>query len=124
MHKFVAVTTVLFGLICVSPASPAVAQVPHRSVYFAPVSASPAVSPYLNLGVSSNGLSNYQTQVRPLLKDREMLAQQLATAQRLRQQSRQPSDDRAASDPRGQASSDRNAARRFMNYSHYFSRPR
>jgi hypothetical protein len=124
MFRFLAITAVACGSMCVSLTSPALAQEARRSAYFASVAASPPVSPYVNLGVNPNGLSNYQTHVRPLLNEREAAAQQMANARRLRHQPRQPSDGRAASDPQARPANERDVARRFLNYSHYFGAPR
>lgn len=80
----------------------------------------PRLSPYLNLGVTTNGLSNYPTLVRPLIDDQEAIARQSAEIDRLHRQLRGGRDGqkRASNsrDTKGTASS----AGRFMNYSHYF----
>lgn len=119
MRKLAAIAVVC-GVICLDLALPAVAQERPTNVYAATAPINPSVSPYLNLGVNSNGLSNYQTQVLPLLNERDAFAQQAAISQRLQHQVRQQPGGRGASESNGQAANDRNSGRRFMNYSHYF----
>ena len=46
--------------------------------YYASAEARPTVSPYLNLGVTANGISNYQTLVRPLIEERRAIERQSA----------------------------------------------
>lgn len=81
----------------------------------------PPVSPYLNLGVTANGVSNYQTLVRPMIEDREVAARQAVAIEQLnrrvggmaRVQDRRelPVSARGTQPPSGV---------RFMHYSHYF----
>lgn len=85
---------------------------------YAATESRPTVSPYLNLGTSTNGLSNYQTLVRPLIEEREVLNRQWAELERLnsrvtgaplpRQPNRLGNGGRAGT------------AVRYMHYSHYF----
>ena len=90
------------------------AQDPTTQVY-----ASPRVSPYLNLGVSSSGLSTYPTLVRPMIDDQQAIARQSAEIDRLQRQVRGGRDVQARTakpaDARAAASSGR-----FMNFSHYY----
>ncbi len=75
------------------------------------------VSPYLNLGVTADGLSNYQTLVRPLIEERESLNRQWAALDQLNQQVRGSSQSAAPNRfiPRTGPSA------RFMHYSHYYN---
>jgi hypothetical protein len=78
----------------------------------------PTVSPYLNLNVDSNGLSNYGSLVRPMLTQREMMEKQ-----REREQL-QARPQLAQGRSTGQVAETKPAPGRssgtFMNYSHYF----
>jgi hypothetical protein len=83
---------------------------------------SPAVSPYLNLGVNpNNGLSNYQTLVRPMIDERAEMMRQTATLQQLQRQVRQGPIGTVSKDFKGQDPNERPGAKHFMHYSHYFS---
>jgi hypothetical protein len=83
---------------------------------------SPPVSPYLNLGINpTNGLSNYQTLVRPMIDDREEMLRQTATLQQLQHQVRQGQIGTLTKDSKGQDSNERPGVKHFMHYSHYFS---
>ncbi len=85
----------------------------------------PTISPYLNLGVNSNGLSNYQTLVRPMMEEREALDRQNANLQLLRQQMQSNGGMMDQRDPRVRAQMQRQQLNsRYLNYSHYFSGPR
>ena len=95
---------------------PAAAQNPNA--YVASRATAPTVSPYLNLGVNSNGLSNYQTLVRPLLNQREAMARQTTTAEKRGPQSR---DGRLVQGAEPRDPNERSGGGRFMNYSHYYS---
>ncbi len=77
--------------------------------------ARPAVSPYLNLGLTANGLVNYQTLVKPLLDEQEALSTQATALARLQQQARH---DQVGSETRDPYSRSRSV--RFMNYSHFY----
>lgn len=77
------------------------------------------VSPYVNLGFTANGLSNYQTLVRPLVEEREALARQSAALEQLDQRLRGAPGARFRNDVEG-ASPQRQSTVRFMDYSHYF----
>ncbi len=103
--------------------TPTAAAEPPRA-YARNPSTMPTVSPYLTLGVNSNGLSNYQTLVRPLLNQREAMTRQVSNAQKVQQQSRETSQGRLAEEMEPRDSRGRGAAGRFMNYSHYFGTAR
>jgi hypothetical protein len=90
-------------------------------LYQSAVSARPPVSPYLNLGVTANGLSNYQTLVRPLIAEREAIERQTDMLDRLNRQIQGTTAkgnwrevEKISRDARSQRGV------RFMNYSHYF----
>lgn len=93
------------------------AQVARGNPYVAESAPSSTVSPYLNLGVGPNGLSNYPSLVRPLLNQREQLARQATAAQRLRPRFGAPANANASSE----TPADLARQRRFLNYSHYYS---
>ena len=79
------------------------------------------VSPYVNLGFNANGLSNYQTLVRPLIEEREALGRQSAALERLNQQMRGVRTAGFRHDVEGTAQpARRRSGVRFMYYSHYF----
>jgi hypothetical protein len=86
-----------------------------------PYSVAP-VSPYVNLGVNANGLSNYAALVRPLVQQRE--------AQRRQSQATRQPASRVRGAPIAQGGPlEARATRgrppvRFMNYSHYFGERR
>jgi len=77
---------------------------------------SPAVSPYLNLGVNPNGLSNYQTLVRPMINDRDALRAQAGGPPVMPQ----PGRARVASQTRNASDAKPRPKARFMHYSHFF----
>ena len=110
-----------FVLVWLSATSSSVAQQPRFDPYFATPTAAQTVSPYLNLGVDSNGFSNYQTYVRPLLDEREASARRAIAEARRRHRPSQPRTSTAAtgSERPGHSESGRGAGR-FMNLSHYF----
>ncbi len=81
-----------------------------------PTYTAPAVSPYLNLGVNQNGLSNYQTLVKPMMDEQDSLQRQSANLQRLQRQVR---DSQGRRDSSG-SNDGRQPQARFMNYSHYY----
>lgn len=85
-------------------------NVPNQSVY-----SSPTVSPYVNLGINTNGISNYQSLVKPMIDDREAIRVNADTLQQLRQQMR---DSR---EPKGGSPGTRVPLNsRFMHYSHFY----
>jgi hypothetical protein len=77
------------------------------------------VSPYVNLGVNANGISNYQTFVRPLIEERKAIEQQSEAIERLNQRLNPAAARRGRRDVEGPAAR-RQPAVRFMDYSHYF----
>ncbi len=79
--------------------------------------ASSPVSPYLNLGVTADGLSNYQTLVRPLIEERESLNRQWAALDRINQQMVGGSELAEPNRFRPHTGS----SVRFMHYSHYYN---
>lgn len=113
---FIALLTVL---VLAFTAPPSAAQQPRSRPYLATATTSQTVSPYLNLGVDANGLSNYPSLVRPLLEQREMLARQTASDPRARGQSRGGRPSRTGNAAPADAR-DSGPDSRFMNYSHYY----
>jgi hypothetical protein len=91
----------------------------YNSPYYTPS----AVSPYLNLGVNPNGLSNYQTLVKPMLDEREALTRQSVNLQQLRQQMTETREwqDSTEADRRNYHGQPQPAVRR-MYYSHFFGK--
>jgi hypothetical protein len=77
------------------------------------------VSPYLNLGFNTNGTSNYQTLVRPMIDEREGLLRQAATLQQLQKKSRDGRDGVEADSQN--ATGHPQAGVRRMYYSHFYS---
>lgn len=93
----------------------------NARAYFTAAYSRPPVSPYVNLGVNANGLSNYQTLVRPLVEEREAIERQGAALDRLNQRMRGAG---ATGDWRDLEEAAQGARRqtgvRFMHYSHYY----
>jgi hypothetical protein len=85
--------------------------------YSGPAYTRPAVSPYLNLGLTANGLVNYQTLVKPMLDEQTALSLQAADVAQLQRQARRGpnAQDSNAPDPYS-----RTRSVRFMNYSHFY----
>lgn len=119
---------ILLGGFCLLTASSASGQSPspfnterpqNARPFSAAVYSPPTVSPYLNLGVNSNGLSNYQTLVRPLIEEREILKRQSAA---LEQHHRRMRGSGANQPGREAEESARSLPPRvrFMDYSRYF----
>jgi hypothetical protein len=73
------------------------------------------------LGVNQNGLSNYQTLVRPMIEEQESLQRQSANLQRLQRQMRDSQRKQDPLDPTG-ANGRPQSAVRFMHYSHYYNK--
>jgi hypothetical protein len=119
--------TLFCGGLCLLAAVPAYGQSlrpfdatrpqPTRQ-YYATYSKAP-VSPYVNLGDNSNGVSNYQTFVRPMIDEREALEQQSAAIDDLNRRIH-PTAVRYGRRDVGQAGAGNRPAVRFMDYSHYF----
>lgn len=116
--------TVLFGGLWIS-AVPAQAQLVQpfesaatRNARYAPAESRPTVSPYLNLGVTPSGLSNYQSLVRPLIEERDSLNRQRAELEQLNRQVRH---GRVAEPGRLGNGARLGSSVRFLHYSHYFN---
>ena len=120
MQKTLLILAVLSGGIWLQLAPTAVAQNQNLYNTYNMAYARPAVSPYLNLGINANGLSNYQTLVRPMIDDRDAIQQESNSLQQLRQQLRGGQNGQASRDPRQRNSDRPQEAKRYMNYSHYF----
>lgn len=89
-----------------------------RDAFDRPAYASSTVSPYVNLGTNVNGLSNYQTFVKPLLDEREARRAQADPMQAPRRHTREPHDARVARGEGSQQSSP--SPVRFLHYSHFY----
>jgi hypothetical protein len=88
----------------------------HRTTY-----ATSPVSPYVNLGVNANGVSNYQTLVRPMIDEREASRQQMDGRLQPRQQARDLREVQDQRDSRGgDSKSSGSPVVRFMHYSHFY----
>lgn len=128
MYRSLAICAALCGGIWLHLAAPTAAQNTNPYVASPAPYVSPTVSPYLNLGVTTTGLSNYQTLVRPLIDDREALLRQANTLQKLQQQQqqqlREPTGGQAVNDPVRRDGTSRTGTGRFLYYSHYFGAPR
>jgi hypothetical protein len=119
MLKSLAIWTISCGGLGLALAAPTFAQGP--GAYSVNPYSSPPISPYISLGFNpSNGLSNYQTLVRPLIEEREEMQRQTATLQQLQQQMRQGQIGQATKDPNRQDPKERPWAKHFMHYSHYY----
>jgi hypothetical protein len=120
MARPLAVLAVLCGGLWLQMAVPAAAQ--NWGTYNSPAYAAPQqLSPYLNLGFNQNGLSNYQTLVRPMIDEQESIQRQSASLQKLQRQMRDSQNRQDPRDSAGGASNTRSqSAVRFMHYSHYF----
>jgi hypothetical protein len=119
---------ILFGGFCLLTASPALSQYPNgygnlrpqnRGPFATTTYAAPRVSPYVNLGVGSNGLSNYQTLVRPQIVERELLERQSAELEQLNQRIRGTMASQALREPEQNLRPGQSRVR-FMDYSRYF----
>lgn len=88
----------------------------NRTPFAATGYARPTVSPYVNLGINSNGVSNYQTLVRPMIDERQALERQNATLSQLQQRM---GGQAPQGNSREQAANGRPGVR-FQHYSHYF----
>ena len=80
---------------------------------------SPPVSPYVNLGVNANGLSNYHTLVRPIVADRQMMQRQSDALEQLNQRMRGTAINQAQREL-GETNRGVQPRVRFMDYSRYF----
>jgi len=114
MNRNLGAAMIGIGLLVASSAQ-AHAQDSNDTTY-----APPRLSPYLNLGVSSSGLSTYPTLVRPLIDDQEAIARQSAEIERLQRQLRSGKTPQKRPGTSREAKIGATNANRFMNYSHYF----
>jgi hypothetical protein len=130
MRRSMAILAVLCGGLGLSMTSPARAQnwnaynsAAIQNRYSSAYYTTSAVSPYLNLGVNPNGLSTYQTLVKPMLDEREALSRQSVNLPQLRQQMTESRDwqDSAEADRRNSRGQPQPAVRR-MYYSHFYNK--
>ena len=77
------------------------------------------VSPYVNLGVNPNGLSNYQTLVRPMIDQREYLRAQTEQLQPPRPATRMARNARDLIDESAENMKPKPNVR-FMHFSHFY----
>ncbi len=114
--------------LCLLAASTAVAQNratynsqngPGRDFYNSRGASNLTVSPYVNLGLNANGLSNYQTLVRPMIDQREYSRAQTEQLQQPRPAARSARNTREAADASAENANPR-ASVRFMHYSHFY----
>jgi hypothetical protein len=99
------------------------AQQPRFDAYFAGPPVSTTVSPYLHLGVDANGISNYQTFVRPLAEQRSAMERRAAAQHR--EGSGRTARGRGGAEDGQMHGANIHGIRptgRFMNLSHYFGR--
>lgn len=97
---------------------PALAQQPGRADDYSPAAPAPTVSPYVNLGFNTNGLSNYQSLIRPMLDSREAATHRTTRIHPARTNVRGASQRREIQGPAGPPES--SVSQRFLNYSHYY----
>jgi hypothetical protein len=77
------------------------------------------VSPYVNLGVNPNGLSNYQTLVRPMIDQRDYLRAQTEQLQPPRPATRVARNTSELIDGSAENMKPKSSVR-FMHFSHYY----
>ena len=119
MKQCIAIAVLSCAGLWLEPPSPAAAQ--NMAPYNPPIYTSPPTSPYLNLGVNANGLSNYQTLVRPMIEEQEMNRRQSAALQQLQRQGGASPHAPEPSEAAGRNGSTRGQSPvRFMHYSHYY----
>ncbi len=120
--------SIIGGGLCLLVASTSVAQTratynaengPGRDYYNRRGASNLTVSPYVNLGLNANGLSNYQTLVRPMIDQREYSRAQTEQLQQPRPAARSARDTREAADESAENAKPR-ASVRFMHYSHFY----
>lgn len=115
-------TTAIWPILCCAiglHTSPAAAQYP--APYYGSTYNRPTVSPYVNLGYTPNGLSNYQTLVRPMIDDQAAIMRDSEALQQLKQQMRGRPDLRDARDANQRDADGRPRGGARMYYSHYFN---
>ena len=97
------------------------ANLPNQNSSFSSPYSARTVSPYLNLGETSYGVSNYHSLVGPLIDERDAVSRQTATIQRLQRQLRDARESKPAGGSVGPGNTPgASSAGRFMYYSHYF----
>ncbi len=77
------------------------------------------VSPYVNLGVNTNGISNYQTLVRPMIDQREYSRAQTEQLQPPRPATRIARNTRDSVDDSAEIGRPKPSVR-FMHFSHFY----
>ena len=118
MFKLIASLVILGGGIWLSMTSMAAAQ---SGVAYGPsIYTAPVVSPYLNLGLTSTGLSNYQTFVKPMIDEQNEMMRQSTSLQQLQQQ-RQIQDGQASRESQNTSGRPRPKSATRFNYSHFYS---
>jgi hypothetical protein len=118
MLKSIAIIAVVGGSALMCSVSAARSQ-GVANAYNAGTYTRPTISPYLNLGVTPSGLSNYQMLVKPMLDEQDALSVQSANMAQLQQKLRQGVQ---ATDPNAKDPYSRTKTVRFMNYSHFYGR--
>jgi hypothetical protein len=118
MKRPIVIMSILCGGICLHMAMPAAAQ--NFGPYISTPYASAPVSPYVNLGFNQNGISNYQSLVRPMIDEQEGLMRQTASLQQLQRQMRGPQSIPDPNDP-ARNPNIRTQSVRWMHYSHFYS---
>lgn len=120
--------SIIGGGLCLLMASTAVAQSrarynsengPGRDFYNNRGTSNLTVSPYVNLGINPNGLSNYQTLVRPMIEQREYSRAQTEQLQPPRPAARTSRNTREQADESAEIAKPR-ASVRFMHFSHFY----
>ena len=122
------VLSIAGGGLCLLVASVAVAQTratynaengPGRDFYNSRGTPNLTVSPYVNLGINPNGLSNYQTLVRPMIEQREYSRAQTEQLQPPRPAARTLRTTREQPDESAENAKPRPSVR-FMHFSHFY----
>lgn len=91
---------------------------PGRDFYNRPVYTNATVSPYVNLAVYPNGLSSYQTLVKPMIDQQQALQAQMDDRQQPRQQARDTRN--LKNQPATNSNTSTQPVVRFMHYSHFY----
>ena len=119
---------IMGGGLCLLLAATAVAQIRAmynsengavRDAYNGRGTSNLTVSPYVNLGLNPNGLSNYQTLVRPMIDQREYSRAQTEQLQQPRPAARAARNAREQADESAENQKPR-ASVRFMHFSHFY----
>ncbi len=128
MPRRLTILSIIGGGLCLLAASTAVAQTratynseigPGRDFYNNRGTSNLTVSPYVNLGINPNGLSNYQTLVRPMMEQREYSRAQTEQLQPPRPAARTLRTTREQADQSAENAKPR-ASVRFMHFSHFY----